>query len=83
MVLQGFGTAFARGPVYGSTTDPNGNTTRWQVDGVGRPLQQVNHDGGTSKWTYSSGFLSSQSDPLGRSTVYSLDSLGYPTLITE
>jgi hypothetical protein len=37
-------------------------------------------DGGATNWTYSNGFVSTVTDPLGRTTTYVLDSQGYATL---
>jgi YD repeat-containing protein len=80
-VVQGL-SALAAGTVFASSTDPDGNVTKWQLDAVGRPLQQVAADGGVTKYGYSNGFVSSVTDPLGRTTTLARDAQGYVTQTT-
>jgi YD repeat-containing protein len=53
-----------------------------QLDAVGRPVQIVPPTGELTQYAYSNGFVTSMTDPLGRTTSYALDSLGFPTLVT-
>jgi YD repeat-containing protein len=69
----------ADGTAQATDTDPDGHKTLWQLDSVGRPLQQVAGDGGVTAWTYSNGYVSTETDPLGRTTTYARDSAGYVT----
>jgi RHS repeat-associated protein len=77
-VVQGLSAAVA-GVAQASSTDPDGHTTRWQLDAQGRPLQTVAPDGGVTTDAYSNGFLTAATDPLGRTTTYALDGKGYVT----
>jgi RHS repeat-associated protein len=77
-------TALTAGTVWATLTDPNSNTTRYQLDSSGRVVQQIAPDGGTTTYGYSqaSGFdayLTSVTDPLGRTTTFARDSAGYVT----
>jgi YD repeat-containing protein len=74
----------AIGTVQATLTDPDSDVTAWQLDGQGRPLQQVAADGGITQWTRdpSTTWVTKLTDPLGRVTTYALDSFGYPTLVT-
>jgi RHS repeat-associated protein len=78
LVVQGL-NALVAGTPQASVTDPDGHTTRWQLDSQGRPLQTIAADGGVIQDAYSNGFLTSKTDPLGRTTTYALDSKGYVT----
>jgi RHS repeat-associated protein len=68
------------GTVFAKLTDPNNHVTLEQLDGQGRPLQQVAGDGGLTVWTRdSNGRVVTQTDPLSRVTTFTRDSLGYVT----
>ncbi len=77
-VTQGLSTLVA-GTVYGSTTDPDGNTTEEAFDTQGNVVRTVAANGGVTTDVYTNGYLTSETDPLGRTTTYALDSLGYVT----
>src|SRR5207245_2883832 len=53
-----------------------------QVDGSGRVLQAVAADGALYQYAYSNGFLTSATDPLGRTTTLALDASDYVTKTT-
>jgi RHS repeat-associated protein len=82
VATQGLNSLVAN-TVYGSSTNPDGNTSKLNVDSRGRPLISVDPLGDTTTDSYSNGFLSSETDPLGRSTNYNLDSSGYVTQQTN
>jgi YD repeat-containing protein len=88
-VVQGLGTGSinqnaAVGLAMATVTDPLGHATTWQLDGQGRPLQEIQPDGGTWNWTRdSNGRVTVQSDPLHRTTTYQYDSSGYVTQTTQ
>jgi RHS repeat-associated protein len=75
-------TTAVAGSVHGSLTDPDGHTTLEWLDANGRLTQEVDADGGLWKDGYSSGFLTSQTDALGRITSYALDAKDFVTLET-
>jgi YD repeat-containing protein len=68
--------------VWASLTNADGHKTQWQFDGQGRILQQLAADGGLTVDTYTSGYLATETDPLGRTTSYTRDTQGYVTQIT-
>ncbi len=69
----------AVGNVQAVFTNANGDTTSQQMDSQGRPLAIRDADGGLTMMTYSNGFMSSETNPLGQTTTYTLDSDGYMT----
>jgi RHS repeat-associated protein len=70
-----FGTAPA-GEQWGSVTDPDGNTTWYLNDSYGRPMQQINPDGGISTWDLDlSGLPTIMVDALGNTTTYAYDTI--------
>jgi YD repeat-containing protein len=81
VAASGTGAA-ADGVAQATDTDPDGHKTLWQLDAVGRPLQQVAGDGGVTNWTYNNGYVATVTDPLGRTTTYARDSAGYVTQAT-
>ncbi len=70
------------GTVIASTNYPDLSVSSIQLDGQGRQLQVTGRERNTTKFNYSNGFMTSETDPLGRTTTYSLDSAGYTTLET-
>jgi RHS repeat-associated protein len=77
--VQGLSTP-AVTPFLASETDATGHTTAWQLDGVGRPVQQLAADGGPSPYALdANGRVTVETDPLGRATTYARDSAGYVT----
>ncbi len=76
-VVQGL-AALVAGTVLASVTDPDSHTTRWQLDSQGRPLQTQAADGGVTTDAYQNGYLTSQTDPLGRTTTLRLGLLVLP-----
>ncbi len=73
-ITQGLGTLVA-GAVYGSTTDPDGDTTKEQFNVLADVTQGVAANGGVTNYVYTSGYLTSETDPLGRTTTYAVDSM--------
>src|SRR5262249_54367385 len=55
-LTQGLNSLLA-GTVWGSQTDPDGNTTAAQLDSQGLVLQNLNADGGLATYSYSNGFV--------------------------
>jgi RHS repeat-associated protein len=84
VVMQGLANGLSNTLVVGSAratvTDALGHTTSRQLDSQGRPLQEIQPDGGTWQWTRdSNGRVTVQTDPLQRVTSYQYDSSGYVT----
>jgi RHS repeat-associated protein len=77
-LTQGLSSLVA-GIVEGKSINPMGATAWAQFDGQGRPLAMSAGDNGVVTLTYSNGFVTSETDPLGRTTTYSLDSADYVT----
>ncbi len=77
-ITQGMGTLVA-GAVYGTTTDPDGDTTKEAFDLQGNVVQTVAANGGVTSEVYTNGYVTSETDPLGRTTTYARDGLGYVT----
>ncbi len=75
-------TSLVAGNVAASETNADGAVMQVLLDSQGRPLAIRDADGGETSMTYSNGFLSSETDPLGRTTTYTLDSAGYVTAET-
>ncbi len=83
VVAQGLTTPVV-GPVLAAQTDPTGHAGQVQLDGVGRPLKQFAADGGPTQWARAaSGWVTAETDALGRTTTYALDSDGYVTRQTN
>ena len=80
-VLQGIGAPVA-GTALASATDAGGHVTQWGLDDQGRPSLQIAADGGQTTTGYSNGFVTSTTDPLGRTTGYALDSNDFVTKTT-
>jgi RHS repeat-associated protein len=71
------------GAVQATLSDPDAHVTAWQLDGQGRPLQEVAADGGVWQWTRdANGRVTAATDPLSRTTTYALDTQGYVTQTT-
>ena len=64
-------------------TDALGNVTEYQLDGQGRLLEQIAANGGVTLQGWNNGYLTSTTDPDGRTTTYALDSDGYTTQVTN
>jgi RHS repeat-associated protein len=79
--LDSLGTS----PVWSSVTDPLGRTTREQLDQWGQPLVVVSPDRGatTTITRDSNGWITKETDPLGRVTTIVRDSAGYITQQTN
>ncbi len=82
-VLSGLG-ALADGVSTASETNPDGDTTKLQLDNQGRVLLETDANGAQTQTTYSNGFVSTVTDPLGRTTTHLHAGCGwsYPTQIT-
>jgi RHS repeat-associated protein len=78
---QGSSNNYIGGPVQGKLTDPNSHVLAWQLDGQGRPLQEVAQDGGVTVWTRDANttWVTKVTDLLNRVTTYVRDSAGYVT----
>jgi RHS repeat-associated protein len=77
-------SALVVGALWASTTDPNSHTPQEQLDSRGRVTQTMAQDGGitTYGWSQSGGdnaFVTTITDPLGRTTTFARDSSGYVT----
>jgi YD repeat-containing protein len=82
-VATGLSAAVVGAP-QATVTDALGHQTTWQLDGQGRPVQQVQPSGGTWTWARDgNGGVTVQTDPLHRVTTYQYDSAGYPTQVTQ
>ncbi len=81
-VTQGLGSLVA-GTVIGRLIDPVGAEMWAQMTPEGRPLAMNGGDNGTTYLSYSGNdYFSGETDPLGRTTTYTLDAEGYPTAET-
>jgi RHS repeat-associated protein len=79
--------ALSLGPLLASTTDPDGHTTQEQLDATGRPLSTRAADGGLTSYGWSGsasdvGYITTVTDPIGRTTTFARDSYGYVTQLT-
>jgi RHS repeat-associated protein len=82
LAVSGSGTP-AAGTVFATETDGNGDTTTWQLDAQGRPLQEIAPDGGVWQWARdANGRVTVATDPLNRATTFALDAQGYVTQTT-
>jgi RHS repeat-associated protein len=80
--VQGLSTPYD-GTVLATATDGLNHTTSTQLDGQGRPLQEIAADGSTTTWARdANGRVTAVTDALNRTTTYALDSQGYVTQTT-
>jgi RHS repeat-associated protein len=74
--------ALVAGTVQAIAINPDNAQVIEQLDTQGRMLSTTAGDAGIMTLTYGNGFLSGETDPLGRTATYSLDSSGYVTKAT-
>ncbi len=77
---QGLSAAVS-GPVQALETDPTGDPAHVTLDAAGRPIAETQADGSTETWTRDpvTGYVTSQTDFLGRTTSFVNDAQGYVT----